>query len=220
MLAARAPLERTMSTTSPQPHAAASLAALLEGPSATLASVAAHLDALDAPARLRAIRTLPGRLFPRLYALAAPLRDPELLVRSVSDGETVPWEGTNMLPALRDFQKPCAREGGAIVGYNVQRWSRLGGPGYYTVGLARSCPWSDPRVAQIDPDGQVVLDYRVVPERAPRGWPPPRDNRRLPGLYADCWDPMRRITDEVLIGVTTRRGVPIPAAPLFVLCRP
>ena len=187
-----------------------SLTSLLRAPDVSCAALAAFLDGLDEPARVRAVRTLPGRALRRLWTVcanAAPLSLDEFVPPTLAEGETLIYAGKNSLPLFSIFEKRFARHRGEIVGYNEGTTRPLVGPGYFTV----SAPPDRPR--------EVLIDYERVPATAPAGWPAVKPNDRgLSALvFGHLHDYLRRVSNGVVIGIGTRHGKDLNA--WFVLAR-
>ncbi len=186
----------------------ATLADLLDSSEAKLAAIEAHLDALDAGARIAECRALGRKQLTRLWELAAPsLALDDLVPAAAMEGEKVEFAGKNSLPVFTHFEKHFTRHGGAIVGINVGATAFATGPGYFTCDTTSERP------------GEVRFDYTRVPSSAPQGWPVPRSNAS--GLsyfvYRDMHDYNRRVSKDVVIGAATRLGTPIDA--YYVLAR-
>jgi hypothetical protein len=181
-----------------------SLADLLSGTDATLSALSAHLDSLSAAGRVEEVCRFPRELQPRLYQLCAggpPLTLDELVPKSQPDGVPVVYLGRNSMPLFRYVEKPMARVGDAVVGYNVQPWSWLTGPGYFTA---------------VPSGGEVIIDYTRVPTAVPsregHPWPDPRSNARGFSyvVFRNLHDYCRRVSRDVFIGRATRLGRPMP----------
>ena len=92
------------------------------------------------------------------------------------------------------------------MGFNFQTLSPITGPGYF--------------IATEDTQrGEVVIDYRRVPDCHPSDWPAIRGNER--GLarlvYGFMIDTLRRVSEHVTIGSASRDGK--DTGNWFVLCR-
>lgn len=177
----------------------ATLADLLRRSEVTLATVAAHLDALTPDERVRQIDQLAGRaLQERLWTLAAdgaPLTMDDMLP---SGQEQARWVGRNSMPMFTSVDKRVYRQGSEIVGYNqisgLNMW--FAGPGYFTM------------VRAADKPKELVVDYTKLPTSAPDGWPKivPNTKGTHTFVYGHLNDYCRKITDGVFIGLGTRRG--------------
>jgi hypothetical protein len=188
------------------------LTSLLKVDGTTYADVSAHLDALDAEARVREVRELPGRFQSRLWKLceaAPPLGLEDIVPASAPDGKTFIFAGKNSLPMFTWFEKRFARQGGQVIGYNHQSMSFFTGPGYFTLA---------PATAE-GRRGEVLFDYTRVPEGAPEGWPAVKPNSagfsKL--VYNDLHDYCRRVSRDVVLGEATRLGKPMNS--YFLLAR-
>jgi hypothetical protein len=180
------------------------------------AEVAAFLDGLSHPERVRAIRSAGRTPQRRLYAAVAghgSVRLADLVPPGRGAFETVRHFGKNTLPAFTHFEKRFCRPEGQdaaapreLWGFNFQRLQPLTGPGYY--------------VAYEDaPHGEVLVDYTRVPPSAPPGWPAVRGNEG--GLsrfvYGFMLDRLRRVSEHVTIGSAARHGREFGS--WFLLCR-
>jgi hypothetical protein len=118
-------------------------------------------------------------------------------------------EGRNTLPAFRLFQKRFCRpegQGGVLHGYNHQTMSPVTGPGYF--------------VALDDAGtGEVVIDYRRLPDSKAAGWPQiiPNENRLGILVYSGMVDRLRRVSDDIFIGRAFKGDRPMSA--WFILYR-
>lgn len=181
------------------------LAARLRDPSEPPASLAALFDGLSSDLRLALVRRL-GRgeqraLYERVDGFA-PVALVDLVPPDRAPLEEVRHLGLNTLPAFRVFEKRFCRladqdaqSPSALAGYNFQTMSPLTGPGYF--------------VAIDDPGrGEVLVDYRRLPEHKPDAWPEIRSNER--GLarfvYGYMVDTLRRVSEHVTIGSAARKG--------------
>lgn len=180
------------------------------------AEVAAFLDGLSHPDRVRAIRSAGRTPQRRLYAAVAGhgrVGLADLVPPARGAFETVRHFGKNTLPAFTHFEKRFCRPEGEpaaapreLWGFNFQSLQPLTGPGYY--------------VAYEDaPHGEVLVDYTRVPPSAPPGWPAVRGNER--GLsrfvYGFMVDRLRRVSEHVTIGSAARHGREFGS--WFLLCR-
>jgi hypothetical protein len=160
---------------------------------------AAHAD------RVAAARSLGRREQRALYAAVEgrlPVQLADLVPPGIGDWIEVRHHGKNTLPAFTHFEKRFCRPPGddrekpsSLYGYNFQTMSPLTGPGYF--------------IAVDDPArGEVLVDYRRVPERHPDGWPEVKSNER--GLsrfvYGFMVDTLRRVSLHVTIGSAARNG--------------
>ena len=93
-------------------------------------------------------------------------------------------------------------------GYNEGVTRPMVGPGYFI------CRASD----HLD-TGSVVIDYEMLPDQAPEGWPKLQSNERGISrfVYAYMHDYLRSVSDHVTIGRAYRKGKESPN--YFTLCR-
>jgi hypothetical protein len=110
--------------------------------------------------------------------------------------------GKNSLPAFQFFQKRFCRpkqpprDGtkGSLLGLNRQAISFVTGPGYFV-----AHPATD--------EGEVDVDYTMVPRERPETWPPivPSSARLGRFIYHGTIDVMRGISSHVTIGRAKRK---------------
>jgi hypothetical protein len=181
---------------------------------------ASHVDAPGLEAALRALSPAQRLVWIRSLGRA---RQRELFDacagRAMTIADLVPpdmpplaeviCEGRNTLPAFRLFQKRfCRPEGqaGVLHGYNHQTMAPITGPGYFVA-------FDDPAT------GEVVIDYRRLPDSKPAAWPPiiPNENRLGMFVYSGMVDRLRRVSDDVFIGRAFRGDKPMGA--WFILYR-
>ncbi len=170
------------------------------------------LDALNPRERVEQSRSLGPKDQRALWELcegrSATL---EQIVPKDRVNQTVRHLGRNTLPAFKIFEKRFIRPQSnpeLLWGYNEGPTRKLVGPGYFV------CKVSDqPEI------GEVVVDYEVLPEEAPEGWPVIKPNEagisRL--VYAYMQDYLRRVSDHITIGRAYRKGKESPN--YFTLCR-
>lgn len=177
---------------------------LLAGDRQTLAIA---LNAASLPERLEFLESLTKADQRRLWEQSAdnpPLTVHDLLDERVPVGQPVVWHGFNTLPLPRfgrRFRKPMVRlPDGRIAGYNDSPFTPLIGPGFF---VTRAC----------EPDefeaSDVVIDYHLAPEGPlPGGWPWLRPNWLGLQLfvYFHTRDYLRRVSDDVVIGLATKYG--------------
>jgi hypothetical protein len=171
------------------------------------ARLAGALDELGDDARVDAIAHLSRRELAALYDAAAdsaPLALGDFVTDEVGEKVEVIHEGKNSLGLFTRFQKRfCRAPGGVLWGYNEQAMRPFTGPGYFIV--------------HADDRGQVVIDYRQVPEAAPdelpAGWPRiiPNSARLSRFIYNGTVDVMRRVSQRVTVGRAERAGKPMDA---------
>jgi hypothetical protein len=196
--------------------AASELRGLLGESAIKMVDVAKFIDDLSAADRVVAIRSLGAREQRRLYEAAggfAPVRLTELVPPDVPDFGTVRHYGKNSLLLFTEFEKRFSRTPdrdpsapGELIGFNFQTMSPVTGPGYYVA-------------VEDESRGEVLVDYRRVPDQHPEDWPEIRSNER--GLsrlvYGSMVDTLRRVSEHVTIGSAARNGK--DTGNWFVLCR-
>ncbi len=172
-----------------------------------------HLDGLDGPARLAAVRGLSGRAQAHLYEAARGVkvrRLEDLVPTSTPPLTEIVHDGINSLPMFRTFAKVFCRPDTNVRelwGYN--RCGRfvetVVGPGSY--------------VAYETPEGEVMVDYTRLPTGKPAHWPNILSNeaRLSRFVYASLQDALRGVSTHVTIGRAIRGGQ--VADNWFVLCR-
>jgi len=171
------------------------------------AGLGAALGAASHHQRLQFLESLTKADQRHLWEQAAdnePLTVEDLVPSDVAPGETIVWHGFNTLPLPRfgrRFRKPMTRlPDGSLAGYNDSPFTPIIGPGYF---VTRACD-----------DGEfdrssVVVDYHLRPTgEVPESWPWLRPNWL--GLqvlvYFHTRDYLRRVTDDVVIGLATKYG--------------
>ncbi len=109
-------------------------------------------------------------------------------------------DGTNSLPAHKQFQKRFCRPSdatanGTLLGYNHQSFSPFTGPGYFVVRPSTDL-------------GEVDIDYTVVPKEKPGEWPAIVTNHARLGrfVYEGMVDVMRGLSPHVSIGRAKKQG--------------
>ena len=174
-------------------------------PGIRLAVLADLFDGLTPEIRLGVVRRLGRKTQRRLYEKAegqSALSLVDLVPPERAALEEVRHLGLNTLPAFRVFEKRFCRlpgedpaHPGALAGYNFQTMRPVTGPGYF---MAYDAPET----------GEVLIDYRRLPDQTPPGWPSVRSNER--GLarfvYGFMVDRLRRVSDHVTIGSASRDG--------------
>lgn len=183
----------------------AELGRQLADPAGSPVAIAAGLDALDPEARTALVRRLSRREQAMLYRRVEghrAVRLVDLVPPDRPDLAPVRHLGLNTLPAFRVFEKRFCRSPGEpaasperLAGYNHQRMAFVTGPGYF--------------VATEEADrGEVVIDYRALPEQIAPGWPAVRSNER--GLarfvYGFMLDRLRGVSEHVTVGSAERNG--------------
>jgi len=185
---------------------------------AKIQEIAAHLDGLDAGARLVEVRAVGRGDQEILYERAddAPTITREHFVgKEIPPLQEVIHHGKNSQPAFRNFEKRfCRPEDGSerLFGFNEGPTRGLIGPGYF---VAR-----DTEGGGNDPRGAVVVDYYTVPDgRVVSSWPEVRPNSS--GLQRFVFDRtrdyMRRASSHVSIGKAIKEEQRTMG--YFVLCR-
>jgi hypothetical protein len=118
--------------------------------------------------------------------------------------------GKNSLPVFTQFQKRFCMPDRETPepqrwGYNHQDMTQFTGPGYF---VAKDCG-----------DGEVVIDYYLVPPAKPAEWPEIHENdyKLSRFIYFHTRDYMRKVSDHVSIGRAVKEGKIMDA--WFVLCR-
>jgi hypothetical protein len=189
----------------------------LFGPQFAPATVAGALDGLGDPERIDAVAHLRRKELAALYEAAGsnpPLRLSDFVPASAPVRTEVIHEGKNSLPLFTRFQKRFCRATNPdeLWGYNEQVNRPFTGPGYF--------------VAHHDERGQLLIDYRVIPEARPEdlppGWPHiiPNSARLSRFIYYRTVDVMRRVSDRVTIGRAQRDGKPMDNWFALVRCTP
>lgn len=172
--------------------------------------LAGALDGLGDADRVDAVAHLRRRELAALYEAAAGNRAltlEDFVPADVRPRTEIIHEGKNSLPLFTRFQKRFCRppQAGSIAlwGYNEQGQRALTGPGYF--------------ICHQDERGQLVIDYREVPEAAPAdlpaGWPAilPNSARLSRFIYNGTVDVMRRVSDRVTVGRAHRKDKPMDA---------
>jgi hypothetical protein len=144
-----------------------------------------------------------------MYEAAAgntPLQLTDFVPAGVGPRTEVIHEGKNSLPLFTRFQKRFCRPPASATelwGYNEQANRLFTGPGYF--------------VAHHNDRGELVIDYRTLPdarpEDLPAGWPTiiPNSARLSRFIYNGTVDVMRRVSDRLTIGRAERNGKPMDA---------
>ncbi len=199
-----------------QGSAETELLARVREPKLELEAIAQLLDSLSGSERVRAIRSLKSADQRHLYDAVegfAPVRLIELVPREVAELTAVRHFGKNSLPVFREFEKRFARAPGMdpehpkeLMGFNFQVMAPLTGPGYFIA-------------VEDEARGEVLIDYRRVPDRHPVDWPEIRINEKGISrfVYGFMVDTLRRVSAHVTIGSAARHGR--DTGNWFVLCR-
>ncbi len=186
----------------------------LAAASVDMAGLADYLDRLDAPARLREVRSLVKREQVKLFEVAAgalPIHLDHFVPAGTPPLREVIHYGRNSLPAFHTFEKRfCLPDTGGdeLWGYNEHALRALTGPGYFVV--------REPSLAEL---AEMVIDYTELPPRKPDAWPSIRPNSARFGrfIYFQTRDIVRAVSQHVTVGRDTRNGQPLDA--WFVICR-
>lgn len=178
-----------------------SLTELLAADPADVPAIRKLLDESDTHGRLHQVRSLPRKQHAKLYDVckaARPVTREDFIPPEFADA-VVRHHGINTMPMFRTFEKPMyVTEGGLIGGRNVQFWSWITGPGYFTV-TSGDGPGDE---------GGVYFDYTTLPDSKPSAWPTIRSNRFMFSyfVYAYMNDFMRSVSEHVTIGKAYRNG--------------
>ena len=166
------------------------------------ADIAAHLDGLDAHARVAECIALSASRQKRLWEIASV--EPGEPQQLASASGTAVFSGRNSLRFSSRFEKRLADHAGTLIGYNQHRLSWLTGPGYFTVVAA--------------PRG-LLFDYSQTPSEAPAGWPrvSPNTQGLARSVYGGLLDDVVWVAQDVLIGSARRGDVSLDS--YFVLAR-
>jgi hypothetical protein len=178
--------------------------------------IARFLDALSHADRVQAIRSTRGRDQHRLYQAVegfAPVRLVELVPPDTAELGSVRHYGKNSLPFFTEFEKRFARGPGIdpdapkeLMGFNFQTMAPVTGPGYFVA---------------VDDEGrgEVLIDYRRVPDCHPVDWPGIRSNEVGLGrfVYGFMVDTLRRVSQHVTIGSAAKNGK--DTGNWFILCQ-
>jgi hypothetical protein len=168
-----------------------------------LERLAKDLDELGHPARLWAIRSWGKETQAKLYEAAKGFH--KLTLDDYVPPRTAPLvevihHGRNSLPVQNFFQKhfckpkdPEAK--GVLWGFNYQSLLMFSGPGYFVTHQAAD-------------EGEVDIDYTMLPKEKPDAWPPiiPNTAGIARFVYAGMIDVMRGISTHVSIGRAKRGG--------------
>ncbi len=169
---------------------------LLE-PTVDLKRLSEILDGLGHEGRRHTLRTWSPTVQARLFEAAKdyrPLKLDFLVPASVPPGHEVVHDGQNTLPAFRHFQKRFCKlthDSVNVVGYNHHALQRFTGPGYFVASEGAG-----------EHEGELAIDYTVVPATRPPGGPVVRANDGGIGalVYGGMVDYLRGISAHVSIG--------------------
>jgi hypothetical protein len=139
-----------------------------------------------------------------------PLTLDDFVPPAVAPYAQVVHHGKNSLPAITHFQKRFARPkqpppgdgsepADLLIGFNVQAFSAVTGPGYFVA-------YSDASAGA--EAGEVALDHTQLPKEQPQGWPAlvPNSARLGRFVYAGIVDVVRGLSSHVSIGRVRRAG--------------
>jgi hypothetical protein len=197
--------------------AASELRALIRTQTPDPKAIERLLDRMKESDRIAATRALSGRDQKKLWYVVDGYRSVKLtdiVPPRVPALTQVRHYGKNSQPMFTLFEKRFFRPEGQdpnapseLGGANFQVIQLLTGPGYYMAHDGTARP------------GEVVLDYRRVPQHAPAGWPRIVKNQWgrgavFYGIGANFGDTLRRVSEHVTIGSGHAK---LPA--FFVLCR-
>ncbi|HEY8428792.1 MAG TPA: hypothetical protein VIL20_10475 [Sandaracinaceae bacterium] len=183
------------------------LIALVRG-AATIAEIAAYLDALEPERREREANALGRADQARLFEKAADApraRLTDFVPASVPDLSPVHHPGRNTiatLPYFQRFEKRFARPRGdrtRLFGYNASNAFFIR-PGYFVA-------YETDGRGEWERRGGVVIDYHRVPDaEVPAGWPAvvPNEKGLQKLVYHLTRDYMRRVSAHVSIGRASR----------------
>ena len=177
------------------------LTSMLQSTAIDRLAVAEYLDESSHEGRVAQLVALPRALMRSWYEASfhfLPMRPTDLVPSEAGHFAPVEHVGVNNLWVARRFSKVIYQsDDGQVAGYNAQRWAWATGPGYFTV------EWHP---------YEAVIDYTVLPTRAPTGFPKIRSNAG--GLsffvYRGLRDTVRRVSKDVLVGHAVRNGHDLP----------
>jgi hypothetical protein len=169
---------------------------LLE-PKIDLPRLAEVLDGLGHEGRVHTIRTWTKKRQAALFDAAKghmPIDLDFLVPSSVGQLVEVIHDGQNTLPTFNHFQKRfCKLEADVapIGGHNHQTLQPLTGPGYFVVNVGAG-----------EHQGELAIDYTLLPKAKPEGWPAIKGNDGGLGalVYGGMIDYLRGLSTHVSIG--------------------
>lgn len=176
----------------------------------SLDALAEALDAASHEERLAWIRRLRGRQIKELFHRAEGR--PVFLDDLVDPAGPVVCQGKNGLMLFNRFAKVFARVGDEVVGYNLNPAfvTFFVGPGHFLASEGGEAA-----------EGEVLIDYRRLPERTHPDFPALVTNDRalLPRLVygTGMYDLLRRVSRDVFVGDAFRK---LPGGAAFILVRP
>jgi len=175
-------------------------------------ALAAWLNTASADDRLAAVRSLGKKEQRRLYHSAgggAKLSISHFVPDGTEELAEIIHDGKNSLGVFSQFQKRFCRmpdDADQLSGYNEGslRWAI--GPGYFVA-------YDRPE------DGEVWIDYRMLPEHKASDWPTiqPQKVRLGRFVYSGMIDVLRPVSNHVTIGRAIRGGK--ETENYFALCR-
>ncbi len=182
------------------------LHSIIADDSASAVDLADFFNRLPLERAVAAARSLSGtRVQGRLWEQVAsnpPVVTSDLVPIDHPAMQAVVFHGKNSLPLFTEFEKICCRPSSLadsslneLWGYNRSPTMKVVGPGYY---VTHDTPDSEL--------GACAFDYNRLPLRAAEGWPDIKPNGRGVSrfVYNRMIDYMRRVADDVFIGLATR----------------
>ncbi len=174
-------------------------------PTINLERLTEILDGLGHEGRVHTTRTWSKHHYEKLFEAAKghhPLDLDFLVPSSVGPLVEVIHDGHNTLPVFTSFQKHFVKvegEDGSLAGYNHQALQGLTGPGYFVTTKGTG-----------DHEGELVIDYTVVPKVKPPTWPTIQSNASgIAGIVnGGMIDYLRGISAHVSIGMAFKDGKP------------
>jgi len=175
---------------------------LLE-PTIDLKRLSEVLDGLGHEGRVHTIRGWGKKRQAELFETAKdhlPIDLDFLVPPSIGPLVEVIHEGKNTLPVFTHFQKRFVKlegEESPIGGYNHQTMSPVTGPGYFVVNKGAG-----------EHEGELAVDYTMVPKHKPAGWPAIQANEGGLGalVYGGMIDYLRALSTHVSIGRAYKKG--------------
>jgi hypothetical protein len=171
--------------------------------------LARDLDELGHEGRTWAVRSWGRGTQAKLYEAAKgfrPITLDHFVPPSTQPLTEVVHHGRNTLPMFRFFEKHICRPTEStehrdkLWGHNLQSTSVFSGPGYFVVH-----PPAEEGGAE---QGEVDIDYTMLPDEKPASWPPivPSSTRLGVFIYSGMIDVMRGISSHVCIGRSKKKG--------------
>lgn len=172
-------------------------------PHLDLPRLSKDLDELGHPGRVWAVHSWGKHIQSLLFEATKGFRKTTLedfVPSSTPRLEQVIHDGRNTLPLHNNFQKRfCLPTDDAqkdvLWGYNHQSLSGVTGPGYFVTHPGEA-------------DGEVDIDYTMLPKEKPEGWPDiiPNSARLGRFVYYGMIDVMHGISSHVSIGRAKKKG--------------